>query len=281
LRYPTNGKIKEITEEYLTEITQVKWQGLAQGQVLLHNRWFFEHVGKGFTYKFLRRLPVNFCKKISLYPLNTIEFSVQPDNFDEATHRYTDRIFEAIGLDPSRNIVLDQPFAGNDPAKSLKYYRNAKAIIVDRDPRELYLLAKVFYPKTSYQVPHDTVEEFIAYYGNMHKTLNKSIGNPNVLYIHFEELVYDYDETVKKIMDFLSMKKHDHPRKYFIPEKSMVNTRLFEKCKEYAKDIEEIESSLGEYIFNFERYREKFDAQDKTQQMFEDNNLQKDYTWRK
>jgi hypothetical protein len=281
LNKPTKGQIKELTEKYLDSITQVTWKGLGQGQILVHNYWMFDHVGKKFTYKFLRRLPVKLCKKINLYPLSNMEFSVCPDNFNEVTLEYTDAILRAIGLDLSRPIVLDQPFAGNDPVKSLKYYRDAKAIIVDRDPRDLYLLAKEYFPKTSYQVPYENVKDFIAYYSNMHKTINNSIENSNILYIRFEELVYEYEATVNRIMEFLKIYNHDLPRKYFVPEQSMVNTRLYIKTNKYSNDIMEIEKTLSQYLYDFDNHSDIFKNEDNDKKIFDKCILSDKYSWRK
>ena len=247
---PTNGKIVNITEQFIDSITQVKWTGCAQGQNLYHNETVY-NILSPYTYKFLRRLPVKFCKTIRLYPISTIEFSVRPENFIENCHIYTESILNSLGLDTSKNIVLDQPFSGNNPVASLKYYRDAKAIVVDRDPRELYLLAKCYFPKTSYQVPYDNVEDFISYYGNMHKVISESIANPDVLYLKFEDMVYNYEKTTKKIREFLKLGENHHKKMYFDPGKSMANTQLFRKCADYKDDIKKIEESLTEYIFDF------------------------------
>lgn len=274
----TRGEIKQLTEQYLSALTQVKWKGLGQGQILIHNKWLFKNFGQNFTYKLLRRFSPRLSKKINLYPLNDMEFSIKPENFLEETLKYTDSILKSIGLDLNRMIVLDQPFAGNDPAKSLKYYRDSRAIIVDRDPRELYLLAKEFFPKRSYQVPHENVDDFILYYMNMHKTLKDTLSNEHVLYVKFEDLVYDYEYTVNRIKNFLGIVKHTRPRAFFVPEKSMVNTRLFEKCTKFDSDIKEIENKLPMYIYNFDKHKDKFTTEESNQNIFDYNEMTKNYS---
>ena len=247
---PTKGEIVNITEQFIDRITQVKWTGLAQGQNKYHNETIFNALSP-YTYKLLRRLPVKFCKAIRLYPINTIEFSVRPENFIDECQKYTDSILKSLGLDTSRNIVLDQPFSGNNPVASMKYYRDARAIVVDRDPRELYLLSKHYFPKTSYQVPYENVDDFIAYYGNMHKIITEFMKNPNVLYLKFEDMIYNYEETTKRIREFLNLGENNHKKMYFDPGKSIVNTQLFKKCSDYEEDIKRIEECLAEYLFDF------------------------------
>lgn len=48
-----------------------------------------------------------------------------------------------MGADLSKPICLDQPFSGNNPENSFKFYNNPYAIIVDNDPRDLYLAANI------------------------------------------------------------------------------------------------------------------------------------------
>lgn len=250
----TKGKIKKLTEKYIDSITQVTWIGNGQGQDALHNSWIYKNLGIRVNGRLQAHLPVKLCKMLRLYPMTKMEFSIMPDEFYKKTIDYTNGIFELLGLDINRNIVLDQAFAGTDPAKSLPYFQDAKAVLVDRDPRDLYVLAKKYFSKLSYPIPYEKVEDFVCYYKNMHKSLKKNCINPDVLYIRFEDFVYQYEETAKKIKIFLNLQKHDNPRKYFIPEMSMVNTQLYKKFPELQEDIEYIQNELVEYLFNFDNY---------------------------
>ena len=74
-------------------------------------------------------------------------------------------------------------------------------------------------------------------------------------------------------MKFLDLKVHKSPRSCFVPEKSMVNTRLYQKCHLYDDDIKKIETELQEYIYPFEQYMHLYSKQDKSIQMFDDNPL--------
>lgn len=254
LRKETKGKIQKITDDYIKSLVQAKWTGSGQGQAVLHNPWMFNYFGKKIAWRCIRRLPVSLCKKLKIYPLDTMEYSIQPDKFYEKTIMYTDNILKSIGLDLSKNIVLDQPFPGNNPVHCMKYFRESRAIVVDRDPRDLYILAKEYYPHRSYQIPYEKVEDFVSYYYNMHKNMHKIYEEQNVLCIKFEELVFEYNSTANKIIQFLGLRKNMQPKRYFQPERSMVNTRLFKKCTKYANDIEFIESSLNQFLFDFDRY---------------------------
>lgn len=247
----TKGAYKRITDEYIEKLVQVKWLAVGQGQEVFSSKKYYD-----FANRFLRNLPVDFCRKIKFPPLEWLEYSIKPTNFYAITQDYTDSILKSIGLDLKKHIVLDQPFPGNNPIQCMNYYRNAKAIVVDRDPRDLYLLAKEYFPRRSYQTPNETVEEFITFFYHMHKDMSQIAMHPDVLCIKFEELVFEYEETVKKIELFLGLNKHQDPKKHFKPERSMANTRLFEKCTKYADDIKKIEEQLGEFLYDFDRFKE-------------------------
>ena len=251
----TKGKIKRITNDYLNEIIQVKWRGWGQGQDLLHNLFIYRNLGIRINDRLMQYLPSKFCKKIKLYPIREMEFSIKPENFYEITQRYTDNIFKCLGLDLSKNIVLDQAFAGTDPAKSLPYYRNSKAILVDRDPRDLYVLAKKYFSKRSYPIPFENVEDFVNYYYHMHKDVLLNSSKKDVLYIRFEDLVYNYEKTTKRIKTFLEIEQESkNQKKYFDPLKSMINTQLFKKHSDLLDDIKYIENKLSDFLFPFEKY---------------------------
>ena len=50
-----------------------------------------------------------------------------------------------------KNLVLDQPFSGNNPQASFPYFENPRAVVVDRDPRDYYLFVKnLFYITRNY-----------------------------------------------------------------------------------------------------------------------------------
>lgn len=252
LNGPTKGKIDSITENYLKNIIQAKWLGTGQGQILFHNPLIYN-----FAMRCLRHLPVSFCRKFRIYPLLSMEYAIKPKGFIEETQAYTESILKCIGLDVNKNIVLDQPFPGNNPMQCMRYYKDSRAIIVDRDPRDLYLLAKEYYPKRTYSNPHENVDDFISFFYNMHKDLKNVASQKDILYLRFEDLVFEYEETTNKIISFLNLGEHVRPLHHFQPERSMANTRLFNKCTKYPEDIKIIEEKLCDYLFDFDKYSDR------------------------
>ena len=257
LKVETKGKIKELTNAYLDKIIQTSWTGTGQGQEALHNGFLYQNLGVRINMRISKKMPRKLFEKLHLYPLGKMEFSVEPDDFYTHTKDYIDSIFLCFGLDLKKNIVLDQAFAGNNPTKSFPYFRNPKAIVVDRDPRDLYTLFKFVYDRLNYVVPIDNVEDFVTYFLNMHKSMKVNNNCEDVLTLRFEDMVYNYEETTKKIVDFLGLHEHTTPKKYFIPEQSMINTQVYKKHPEISDDIKYIETHLSDYLFDFDKYEYK------------------------
>ena len=88
----------------------------------------------------------------------------------------------------------------------------------------------------------------------MHKLQKTWMSNDDILFIQFEDLIFKYDNTTKKIAEFLKLGEPKYKGMYFQPEKSMANTRLFLNSNEYKDDIKAIEHSLTEYLYDFSRY---------------------------
>ena len=251
LNSSTKGKAAKLTEKYLDQLIQAKWIGLEQGQELLvRNKWFYRQVGERIRNRIITHLPMEFCWKYKPYPLAKMEFSICPDRFYEITQNYTTELLKAVGLDTERNIVLNQAFPGNNPVPYMRYYKDSRAIVVDRDPRDVFVFLKYVFPGHSYSIPLKDVEVFCEYFEHMHKNLKETLNHPDVLYIRFEDLVYHYESTTEKVRDFLGLGDNKHIRKYFVPEESEVNTQVYKQF-ENCDEINIIEDKLRLYLYDF------------------------------
>lgn len=274
LRTQTNGKSPELTNQYLEKITQAKWIGLEQGQSLLRNKWIYQNIGMRIRNRIIPKLSMEFCWKHKPYPLAQMEYAICPEHFIEHTQAYVSQLLEAIGLDARKDIVLNQPFPGNNPVPFMKYYRDAKAIVVDRDPRDVFVFLKYVFPGHSYSVPLENVYVFCDYFEHMHKNLAAALDHPDVLYLQFEDLVYHYDESKEQIQQFLKLSAPDHPRKYFRPEQSEANAQVYLK---YGKqdEIAVIENKLGKYLYDFSKVKK----QSNSNKVFDDNPNSSKYSY--
>ncbi len=249
------SEIKRKTEEYLDSLIQMRWKSVRRTDSLLYPTWFYENIGiRLMKQRIIPLLNKLFHKNFMLYPNRVVEVSIKPKEFIEKSRQFVQWYLLQLGADFSKNIVLDQPFIGNDPAKSFPYYGDAVAFVVDRDPRDNYIFAREFLSKKRDFIPSDSVEEFVLYYKALRDGMPYQMYNERICRLNFEDMVYDYDNATKKIRDFLHLPENPCPRSVFDPSLSVNNTQLILKFPKYKKDVEYIEKELPEYLFDFSRF---------------------------
>jgi len=184
-----------------------------------------------------------FPKLISYHSL------ISKEEFLNKTRRYVDDLCSYINDKPDDFVVLDQFIATTNIERYNMFVDDLKIIIVDRDPRDLYISGLCKRWKT-HVLPHD-VDIFCQQYMDMRKSLDLELKNSNVLKIQFEDLIYNYDSTTNKIVSFLGLNKKNHVRKqeFFNPSISINNTKLWEKYKDYENEIKIIENKLHDYCY--------------------------------
>ena len=130
---------------------------------------------------------------------------------------------------------------------------STKMIVIDRDPRDLFVNAIKY---RFFIVPRE-VDKFIEWYGYlMDKTEQEEINKEKVLRINFEELVFDYENSINNIISFLNIDKsrHANKKKYFNPAVSKKNIGLWKK-HENQEDIKKIFKNLNKSCYNCEKLK--------------------------
>ena len=71
--------------------------------------------------------------------------------------------------------------------------------------------------------------------------------------VNVEDMIYDYDNTTKKVIDFVGEDESHHinPRKVFIPEVSKKNTRMWLTDPEYKDAAEYLAEELKEFTYDY------------------------------
>lgn len=255
----SEARIHQLTDEYINGLTQVRYKSFSPKIDKKHSDFIEYYLGYAIIRK---RLIYTLEKKgiikknFDFYPLDYVNISIKPSNFYELTKHYLRTLLEEMGCDFSKKlVVLDQTFAGNDPAKSFPFFDDVCAVVVDRDPRDMYIFAKKVLLSKGRFMPTDTVEDFIAYYRALRDGQPYKEPNSRVLVLQFEEMVYNYDEMADKLDSFLGIKNKNR-KKYFIPEMSAANTNLIRRYPEFADDVAVIEREIPEYLFDFGKYPE-------------------------
>ena len=192
--------------------------------------------------KFMGRLNSNYLKS-DVYLAKPSEAV-----FLSRTREYLVSLF-SIATESADTLVLSNAFDLGKDNFIFECLPNARQIIVDRDPRDVYLSARnagvVNGVNVGAAVIGNSVDDFIQRY-RMVRT--ESLGRQNSLMVRFEELVLNYDHTIEAIFDYLEIQKKRHvmPRRSFNPSNSARGIGLWktDKCIE----IEKITAELADYI---------------------------------
>ncbi|HQT24939.1 sulfotransferase [Daejeonella sp.] len=161
---------------------------------------------------------------------------ISVDRFVEAAQIFVNRIiWDGIDQNEYQMAVVHNALEPFDPGRNLDLLGpDARCIIVDRDPRDIYATS------VSYQVGfNDNVSLYKAVAGadnvntfiNRYKIYRSRIRESNhVLRLNFGEVVLKYEESVTKICDFLELDQSYHNRKFsaFNPEKSVTNLNMWQ-----------------------------------------------------
>ena len=249
---PCDGKVfYKYSKEFIEQITQLKFKGsytadICTGYLL---KDFFAFASKKV---FMPKIIEKITKKRSyIWPCGLKYYSVEPENFYDEAKKYTTKILKEMGVDFQNPVCLDQPFSGNCPENSMKFFDDSYAVVIDKDPRDLYLAGKYTKDPNFKFSPIDDVEKFIIYYRNMRK---HEVVNERVLRLRFEDLIYNYENSINKIEQFLKLGEHKRKKEIFNPDKSINNTQLIRLHPEETEAIRKIETELSEFLFPFEKY---------------------------
>lgn len=243
-----------LCQEYVNRITQLKCKSW----------WQFDQIYKGkliycidVLYSRLYKA-MHFWKDPSqirgtLFCKNELAYfsNIDEKTFLKETIAFTDKLLEKCWDGKSSYIVLDQLVPPTNINRYRRYFCNLKTIVVDRDPRDVFLLEM----ENPFGVAPTDVTDFCEWYKLIRSKKGKEPYDPDcVLQIQFEDMIYDYRNTSIKICDFVGL-NYDSIEKefsFFNPEVSIKNTHLWEKNKSYKKEIAYIENTLPEFLYNYD-----------------------------
>lgn len=254
--YIDRNKYLKDTDDFLESIVQAEYLGFDNADYETGNL-LKSIVILGFK-KFV--IPIYEKKSGRLYdkwPVRKMHVAICPENFYEEARSYVNKILKNGGADFSKKIVLDQPFEGNNPTQSFSFFEDAYAIVVDRDPRDLYMAASYQWPDGMF-MPRRNPKAFVEYFRQQRDNIRHEEDKDRVLRVRLENMIFNYDITSELIMKFLGLEEKNHvcPKKYFNPEYSIKGTQLYKKIPGHEKELRYIEEELAEYLFPFEEYEE-------------------------
>jgi hypothetical protein len=202
---------------------------------------------------------IKIYKKFGFNKKETVYLSrISNENFINKTKVYLKTIFSnAMNID-SKAIILNNAFEPFCPEKSIILIDSAKSIIVDRDPRDVYISAlnagKIDNMQVGEAVIGGSVNNFIKRFKIYHAF---SSDNTNRIYrLNFESLVLNYEVELNRIKLFLGedICVHERKRSIFNPDFSVKNVGQWRNLKnqKLIKDIKLIEKELYKFCIDID-----------------------------
>lgn len=241
------------TMDYVHEITQLKCDSW----------WHYDRINRG---EFFYTIDTVYCKLVqainpnkqsSLLALNHEKgyyTSIDKESFMEETRKYVNRVISAANKENKEYVMVDQLLPPTNLNSYLDFFDDIKVFVVDRDPRDLFIIENA---KHRWGViPYKDVAEFCEWFKitRAHRKYER-YNSDSIMAINFEDLIYKYDDSVKRIAEFVGLELcfHKAPKTKFIPEKSIKNTNLIKQYPEYADQVRYIEKELNEYLYPFDK----------------------------
>ena len=190
-------------------------------------------------------------KYYSYFPkLKTFCVDISEEEFLRITRAKCEELCEILNRENREYVVLDQAVSPQNINRYLRYISDLQVIVVDRDPRDVYINDIV--RNGDFVLPKD-VRQFCTVYRLSRKTLDGKEDSRKVLRMNFEDMVYRYDATARRIMEFLGLnqKNHKYAGQYFKPEFSVQNTRQWERYPQLKEQIDIIEHMLPDMLYRF------------------------------
>lgn len=254
------GKLEKLTNDYLSRLIGVEFYGRSfvdivypnrkEKYIKVYNKFIQKIFGNRITVKIFG---LHFYERLQDHNPHLMRVAYRPDNFLTATQEYFADLIKETRRDSSKILVMDQMLPPDNPEPFYKYIKeDLKTIIIRRDPRDTYLAMKCS-ANIPFPIPSKNVEDFIWFYKNI-VDATRLPDTDSRLSINFEDLIYEYEGTKKKIEDFLGLSNHISPKTKFNPQISINNTQLFNLYTDYKEDIAKIEEELKTSLYPFEKY---------------------------
>ncbi|OUO93569.1 hypothetical protein [Cloacibacillus sp. An23] len=252
--YFFHGQWKKLSYEYIEALTDFRFRGY----------WAYDVKERGLLFYYRKRLISKLLQK-TLYRNNEerhynempneITYCSRPteEYFLDCTRKYIDKLFSSVNEKHKPDVMVDQIVASSNVNRYIRYFNDIRVFVVERDPRDLYLLARY---KWHLSILPTDLELFCKWYKytRAHRK-EENYDQRFVMFLYFEDMIYKYQETSLKIMSFLDYSSDHHikPRTMFIPEISINGTRLWKTDlgHNHYQEIAYIEKELSEYLYRY------------------------------
>lgn len=255
-KWYVGDKFQKATQDFVSSISKV-----VDGKTCEHTikvKWSLIKVILQIAAKIVYKRPIPKLGRVYVYDKKPVYYSMPTsEEYYLAARKFINSYFEMCSTVDKQVMVYDH-LIWPQHAKLVDDYfgDNFKVIIVLRDARDMFTLNKyyLYCPPIGNGKPLFPTEpkEFCEYWRRVNHCV-KGVDSNKILYLNFEDLVYNYDEALNKIIKFIGLKEINHVNKnrYFDPSKSIKNTQTFYINNEYYNESKIIEKEIPNHLYNF------------------------------
>jgi hypothetical protein len=246
-----NEQFSNISYKYLDSLIDFQFEG----------EWPYQILDEPSFVQFIQRcqsrlrLKTHHTSKVNVTSISELGFIT-------LTRKYLTELFNSIKCEHDEVMVTQNALEPFNPIQGLNFFENGKSIIVQRDPRDIY--ASLFIRNNAFIPVYETnymwdfkinmlgandIDQF-CHRQSVYFSQTKLIESPQVLKLRYEEIVLDYQNTLKKIYNFLEIDESIHIKKgdFFNPQLSSKNIGLWKRMPDQTI-ISKIQSTLNPYCY--------------------------------
>lgn len=239
----------KLTQEYVDELIEISYPGW----------WFYDVYDKGRAYYYFMMQINKILRKLThgkkrILPNEKILCSHPSEKkFIELTQKYVAKLMRAANSEDAPYLEIDQLLPSQNINKVLRYFSDRIYVfIVDRDPRDIYTSNRFYWKE--HICPTDDVDVFCDWFIYTRESGHyETYDNDIVCRLQFEDIIYNYQDTVKRIERITGLRPENHNLQFqkLNPQRSVNNTQLWKKHN-IEREIEIIERRLAKYLYPFE-----------------------------
>ena len=207
-----NKNFSQLTDKYVQSLIKSDLR-FTWWQRYIHSTWF-----ENIWAKFIARLGV--------VPVGYLTIA-DKEEFLAKTTLYLENLFD---LRDEALVVLDQAVSPNNIELGLKYFKNPRMIVVDRNPYDVLADLRVNMALMGKKDARNSVDDFITFYRESRSSLRKVLPD-RVKLVMFEDLVNNYSTIRSEIIDFIGLEQAKSLATFsiFDPKKSAKNIGIYKK----------------------------------------------------
>ena len=247
-------RFMKIVDDFISEITDFTMTGYWSNDFVFEKNIFA--AGRDVLKSVAGRPIAKFGCRLNRKGDGIVRYSfIGKERFYTAAKKFVQGYCELINPDHDKSLIVDQLLLPHNLYRIPRYFdEDVRCVVCDRDPRDMFVLSKYIWPRMGSPLLFpDEVHDFVRFYQGLYGS-EIQISDPRILRLHFEDLVYQYEETVKKIEDFIGTEylgKHSNAGHVFIPENSKKNTQNFRINAAWENEVSYITESMEDSIYSF------------------------------